>query len=151
MASESPTSPQLSHGSCRSSEGRMTACPPDQRRPLRRVSDEEVSLAQHVGHDTAVDDRLSWRAADLGAALERPCTQKCYRPTIDDDYETVPKLSIRTVTFQRPWTTLYLDFKVTPLFHAEMWKCVNNFRHTFNTILGLIGLILVHFLLNIAE
>jgi len=45
----------------------MTACPPDQRRPLRRVSDEEVSLAQHVGHDTAVDDRLSWRAADLGA------------------------------------------------------------------------------------
>ena len=102
MASESPTSPQLSHGSCRLSEGRMTACPPDQRRPLRRVSDEEVSLAQHVGHDTAVDDRLSWRAADLGAALERPCTQKCYRPTIDDDYETVPKLSIRTVTFQRP-------------------------------------------------
>jgi len=78
MANESPTSPQLSHGSCRSSEGRMTACPPDQRRPLRRVSDDEVSLAQHVGHDTAVDDRLSWRAADLGAALERPCTQKCY-------------------------------------------------------------------------
>jgi len=38
------------------SEGRMTACPPDQRRPLRRVSDEEVSLAQHVSHDTAVDD-----------------------------------------------------------------------------------------------
>ena len=56
MANESPTSPQLSHGSCRSSEGRMTACPPDQRRPLRRVSDEEVSLAQHVSHDTAVDD-----------------------------------------------------------------------------------------------
>ena len=78
MASESPTSPQLSHGSCRSSEGRMTACPPDQRRPLRRVSDEEVILAQHVGHDTAVDDRLSWRAADPGAALERPCTQKRY-------------------------------------------------------------------------
>jgi len=78
MASESPTSPQLSHGSCRSSEGRMTACPPDQRRPLRRVSDEEVSLAQHVGHDTAVDDRLSWRAADPGAALERPATQKRY-------------------------------------------------------------------------
>ena len=78
MANESPTSPQLSHGSCRSSEGRMTACPPDQRRPLRRVSDEEVSLAQHVGHDTAVDDRLSWRAADLGAAVERPCTQKRY-------------------------------------------------------------------------
>ena len=78
MANESPTSPQLSHGGCRSSEGRMTACPPDQRRPLRRVSDEEVSLAQHVSHDTAVDDRLSWRAADLGAALERPCTQKRY-------------------------------------------------------------------------
>ena len=78
MASESPTSPQLSHGSCRSSEGRMTACPPDQRRPLRRVSDEEVGLAQHVGHDTAVDDRLSWRPADPGAALERPCTQKRY-------------------------------------------------------------------------
>ena len=56
----------------------MTACPPDQRRPLRRVSDEEVSLAQHVGHDTAVDDRLSWRAAGLGAAVERPCTQKRY-------------------------------------------------------------------------
>ena len=56
----------------------MTACPPDQGRPLRRVSDEEVSLAQHVGHDTAVDDRLSWRAADTGAALERPCTQKRY-------------------------------------------------------------------------
>ena len=48
MANESPTLPQLSHGSCRSSEGRMTACPPDQRRPLRRVSVEEVSLAQHV-------------------------------------------------------------------------------------------------------
>ena len=78
MASESPTSPQLSHGSCRLSEGRMTACPPDQRRPPRRVSDEEVSLAQHVGHDTAVDDRLSWRAADFGAALERPATQKRY-------------------------------------------------------------------------
>jgi len=45
----------------------MTACPPDQCRPLSRVSDEEVSLAQHVGHDTAVDDRLSWRAADFGA------------------------------------------------------------------------------------
>ena len=56
----------------------MTACPPDQRRPLRRVSDEQVSLAQHVGHDTAVDDRLSWRAADLGAAVERPATQKRY-------------------------------------------------------------------------
>jgi len=56
----------------------MTACPPDQRRPLRRVSDEEFSLAQHVGHDTAVDDRLSWSAADLGAALERPATQKRY-------------------------------------------------------------------------
>ena len=78
MASESPTSPQLSHGSCRSSEGRMTACPLDQRRPLSRVFDEEVSLAQHVGHDTAVDDRLSWRAADLGAAVERPCTPKRY-------------------------------------------------------------------------
>ena len=78
MANESPTSPQLSHGSCRSSEGRMTACPPDQRRPLSRVFDEEVSLAQHVGHDTAVDDRLSWRAADTGAALGRPATQKCY-------------------------------------------------------------------------
>ena len=47
--------------------------------PLRRVSDEEVSLAQHVGHDTAVDDRLSWRAADLGAALERPATHKRYK------------------------------------------------------------------------
>ena len=81
MSSESPTLPQLSHGSCRSSEGRMTACPPDQRRPLRRVSDEQVSLAQHVGHDTAVDDRLSWRAADLGAAVERPATQKCYTCT----------------------------------------------------------------------
>ena len=78
MSSESPTSPQLSHGSCRSSEGRMTACPPVQHRPLRRVSDEEVSLAQHVGHDTAVDDRPSWRAADFGAALERPATQKRY-------------------------------------------------------------------------
>ena len=78
MSSESPTLPQLSHGSCRSSEGRMTACPPDQRRPLSRVFDEEVSLAQHVGHDTAVDDRLSWRAADTGAALERPRTQKRY-------------------------------------------------------------------------
>ena len=78
MSSESPTLPQLSHGSCRSSEGRMTACPPDQHRPLRRVSDEEVSLAQHVGHDTAVDDRPSWRAADFGAALERPATQKRY-------------------------------------------------------------------------
>jgi len=78
MANESPTSPQFSHGSCRSSEGRMTACPPDQRRPPRRVSDEQVSLAQHVGHDTAVDDRLSWRAADPGAALERPCAQKRY-------------------------------------------------------------------------
>ena len=78
MANESPTLPQLSHGSCRSSEGRMTACPPDQRRPLRRVFDEEVSLAQHVGHDTAVDDRLSWRAADFGAALERLCTQIRY-------------------------------------------------------------------------
>jgi len=78
MASESPTSPQLSHGSCRLSEGRKTACPPDQRRPLRRVSDEEVSLAQHVDHDTAVDDRPSWRAADTGAAFERPVTQKRY-------------------------------------------------------------------------
>ena len=56
----------------------VTARPPDQRRPPRRVSDEQVSLAQHVGHDTAVDDRLSWRAADPGAALERPCTQKRY-------------------------------------------------------------------------
>ena len=93
MASESPTSPQLSHGSCRSSEGRMTACPPDQRRPLRRVSDEEVSLAQHVGHDTAVDDMLSWRAADLGAALERPCTQKRYK-ILSGKYDTnvVPHL-----------------------------------------------------------
>ena len=78
MANESPTSPQLSHGSCRLSEGRMTACPPDQRRPLRRVSDDEVSLAQHVAHDTAVGDRPSWRAADPGTALERPCTQKRY-------------------------------------------------------------------------
>ena len=69
MSSESPTLPQLSHGSCRSSEGRMTACPPDQRRPPRRVSDEQVSLAQHVGHDTAVDNRLSWRAADPGGPL----------------------------------------------------------------------------------
>ena len=59
----------------------MTACPPDQRRPLRRVSDEEVSLAQHVDHDTAVDDRPSWRAADPGAALERPATQKRYSVT----------------------------------------------------------------------
>ena len=39
-----------------------------QRIRLRRVSDEEVSIAQHVSHDTAVDDRPSWRAADLGAA-----------------------------------------------------------------------------------
>jgi len=76
MASESPTLPQLSHGSCRSSEWRMTACLPDQRRSLRRVSDEEVSIAQHVSHETAVDDKPSWRAADLGMALERPCTQK---------------------------------------------------------------------------
>jgi len=87
MANESPTSPQLSHGSCRSSEGRMTACPPDQRRPLRRVSDDEVSLAQHVGHDTAVDDRLPWRAADLGAALERPCTQKRYTHILKHVYQ----------------------------------------------------------------
>ena len=56
----------------------MTACPPDQRGPLRRISDEEVSIAQHVSHDTVVNDRLSLRAADLGAALQRPCTQKCY-------------------------------------------------------------------------
>ena len=47
----------------------MTACPSDQRRPLRRVSDEEVSIAQHVSHDTAVDDRPSWGATDLGVAL----------------------------------------------------------------------------------
>ena len=60
----------------------MTACPPDQRRPLSRVFDEEVSLAQHVGHDTAVDDRLSWRAADPGAALERPAAQKRYIITV---------------------------------------------------------------------
>ena len=95
MASESPTSPQLSHGSCRLSEGRMTACPPDQRRPLRRVSDEEVSLAQHVSHDTAVDDRLSWRAADLGEALERPCTHKCYRIKELLYYDTVTWTSVR--------------------------------------------------------
>ena len=69
----------------------MTACPPDQRRPPRRVSDEEVSLAQHVGHDTAVDDRPSWRAADTGAALERPFTQKRYI-TIEREYETALKL-----------------------------------------------------------
>ena len=98
MASESPASPQLSHGSCRLSEGRMTACPPDQRRPLRRVSDEEVSLAQHVGHDTAVDDRLSWRAADFGAALERPATQKCY------NLATQPALFKATYTPNRFFT-----------------------------------------------
>jgi len=57
----------------------MTACPPHQRRPLRRVSDEEVSLAQHFSHDTAVDDRLSWRAADFGAAVMRPATQNRYK------------------------------------------------------------------------
>ena len=57
----------------------MTACPPHQRRPPRRVSDEEVSLAQHFSHDTAVDDRLSWRAADFGAAVMRPATQNRYK------------------------------------------------------------------------
>ena len=54
-----------------------------QRIRLRRVSDEEVSIAQHVSHDTAVDDRLSWRAADPGAALERPATQKRYSNLIN--------------------------------------------------------------------
>jgi len=63
MASESPTSPQFNH------ESWVKSCPSDQRRPLRRVSDEEVDIAQHVGHDTAVDDRPSWRAADLGRPL----------------------------------------------------------------------------------
>jgi len=96
MANESPTSPQLRHESCRLSEGRMTACPPDQRRPLRRVSDEEVSIAQHVSHDTAVDDRPSWRAADLGAPLVRPATQKChtlvYCPVDDTLFEVSPEI-----------------------------------------------------------
>ena len=108
MANESPTSPQLSHGSCRSSEGRMTACPPDQRRPLRRVFDEEVSLAQHVGHDTAVDDRLSWRAADTGAALERPATQKRYMPI----HDCQPAISIkkeRTVKRKKEYLVLFAN------------------------------------------
>ena len=73
----------------------MTACPPDQRRPLRRVSDDEVSLAQHVGHDTAVDDRLSWRAADKGAALERPRTQKRYS-TIHELFMEIVEITIDT-------------------------------------------------------
>ena len=65
----------------------MTACPPDQRRPLRRVCDEEVSLAQHVSHDTAVNDRLSWRAAET---LGRPLSGRLHRnATITNAYTHV--------------------------------------------------------------
>jgi len=43
--------------------------------------------------------------------------------------------SIEQRHFQRPWTTINPDFKVTPLFDAEYLRNSTTYRYSFNGML----------------